>query len=134
MNNSTLDAGIPVLTEIIASPESGIYDNIATPSSKAAAKPPKEEPASGKMPATENLTPAQLRHVENEVTERVLHQLLERIDFVLEQRVRDSLADVLQTTVESLATEIRQGLQHTLEDVIARAVSQEITQLQKQKK
>ena len=75
-----------------------------------------------------------MRHIENEVMENVLHQLLGRIDFVLEQRVRDSLADVLQTTVGSLATEIRQGLQQTLEDVIARAVAQEITRLQTTKK
>ena len=80
------------------------------------------------------MTVAQLRHIENEVMENVLHQLLGRIDFVLEQRVRDSLADVLQTTVGSLATEIRQGLQQTLEDVIARAVAQEITRLQTTKK
>ena len=56
----------------------------------------------------------------------MLRQVLSRIDFVLEHRVRDSLADVLQTAVESLAVEIRSGLHKTMQEVISRAVSQEI--------
>ncbi len=134
MNNSNLDAGIPVLTEIIPPVERGVSDHAITTSPKPSAQSPKEEQVSSKAPTLESLTAEQLRHVENEVMERVLQQLLGRIDFVLEQRVRDSLADVLQTTVEGLATEIRQGLQQTLEDVIARAVTQEITRLQTTKK
>jgi hypothetical protein len=39
----------------------------------------------------------------------------------------------LQTAVEGLANEIKQGLQVTLEEVIARAVAQEITRLKSTK-
>ena len=135
MSTPKFDAGIPVLTEVIAPPaERDVSDNVVTDPPQTAVKPPKEALASGQTSVAEHLTVAQLRHIENEVMENVLHQLLGRIDFVLEQRVRDSLADVLQTTVGGLATEIRQGLQQTLEDVIARAVAQEITRLQTTKK
>jgi hypothetical protein len=76
----------------------------------------------------------ELRRFEHEICERVLQQLLDRIDFVLEQRVRDNLADVLQIAVDHLAADIRQGLQRSLADVIARAVTQEISRLQTLKK
>lgn len=72
--------------------------------------------------------------LEVELRERVLQQVLDRIDFVLEQRVRDSLADVLQTAVTELASEIRTGLHHTLKEVVTRAVSQELIKAQSLKK
>lgn len=68
--------------------------------------------------------------MEAEIGERITRQVLGRVDFVLEQRVRDSLADVLQVAVEGLAQEIKRGLHQTVEEVIARAVAQEITRLQ----
>lgn len=136
MNNPNLDVGIPILTEIIdSSIEYGVTDNSGvTTSLNTTTQPSKKETVSPPASATDDMTDEQLRHVENEVMERVLQQLLGRIDCMLEQRVRDSLADVLQTTVEGLATEIRQGLQQTLEDVVARAVTQEITRLQTEKR
>jgi hypothetical protein len=76
----------------------------------------------------------QWNRLEREVTERVLYQVLERIDFVLEQRVRDNLADVLQTAVERLAADIKSGLEQSLKEVVTRAVTQEITRLQTEKK
>ena len=49
---------------------------------------------------------------------------------MLEHRVRDSLADALQGAVENLTAEIRQGLHASLNDVIKRAVNQEISKIQ----
>ena len=72
--------------------------------------------------------------LQSKVAEQVLRQLQGRIDFVLEQRIRDSLADVLQLAMIGLTGEIKRGLQHTLEEVIGRAVAQEIARLQNQKK
>lgn len=131
MNNPTRESGIPVLTEVITPPQ-------PAPAPQApAAEPASQEP----VPAVE-VQPHPVAEwddelwtrLEREVRERVLHQVLERIDFVMEQRVRDSLADVLQTAVENLATEIRSGLHHTVKDVVTRAVTQEISKLQSAKK
>ena len=69
-----------------------------------------------------------------EITENITHHVLDRINFVLEQRVRDSLADVLQIAVEGLSQEIKHGLHHALEDVISQAVAQEIARLSIPKK
>lgn len=72
--------------------------------------------------------------MERRVSERVLSQLQNRVDFVLEQRLRDSLEEVLQQAVSSLTAEIRTGLQQTIEQIVVRAVAQEIAHLQTLKK
>lgn len=111
-----IDASIPILTEIIH-PETLPVQEAST----AAA-------ASEQM----DLAPSQTyseeawKSLEQTVRENVLRQILARVDFVLEHRIRDSLADVLQTSIENLSTEIRSGLHKTLEEVVTRAVTQEI--------
>ncbi|MFZ6820306.1 hypothetical protein [Undibacterium sp. Ji22W] len=67
--------------------------------------------------------------LEQTIRENVLRQVLSRVDFVLEHRVSDSLADVLQTAVDRLADEIRAGLRQSIEEVVTRALNQEITKL-----
>lgn len=124
--NNTLDTGIPILTEVISmkpepSPQT-LSANVPTVMA--------ENAAGTELPATPSLSNDEWDMLERNISERVLHQVLGRIDFVLEHRVRDSLADALQLAVEAVSLEIRRGLQQTLEDVISRAVSQEITKLQ----
>jgi hypothetical protein len=57
-----------------------------------------------------------------------------RVDFVLEQRLRDSMAEVLQHALSGLTAEIREGLQQTIQQVVVRAVAQELAHLQTLKK
>jgi hypothetical protein len=72
--------------------------------------------------------------LERRLSERILQQLQGRVDFVLEQRLRDSMEEVLRSAMAALTSEIRQGLQHTIEQIVVRAVSQELTHLQTLKK
>lgn len=89
--------------------------------------------------AQEEVSQAQIIHLNQEqflaqleqtLHENVLRQLLTRVDFVLEHRIRDGLADVLQTAVDDLAKDIRQGLHNSLEELIHRTISQEISKIQ----
>lgn len=134
MSNNPHDAGIPVLTEIIpASAMEELVDTapvLALPEVAEIAVPHSEPAPSGKYALDED----DWNRMEREIRERVLVQVLERVDFVLEQRVRDSLADVLQTAVEGLATELKRGLHHSIKEAVSRAVTQEITKLQGSKK
>lgn len=138
MNHPNSDPGIPVLTEIISPPAAGTAAADKAPPAPPTPPPAPAVPEAVTTPSAPALTAGTideetLRDLEHNISDRVLQQLLARIDFVLEQRVRDSLADVLQTAVDGLATEIRQGLQQTLEDVIAHAVSREIARLRSAK-
>lgn len=131
MTNNTPDAGIPMLTEIIQTP--------AVANAPAAApEPPAQENIAVEHTVTTGadivLNDVQWERLEREVRERVLTQVLERIDVVLEHRVRDSLADALQTAVGNLAADLRVGLRHSIGDVVSRAVTQEIAKLQSTKK
>lgn len=131
MNNDALDATIPVLTEIIAQEQdfAGAASTLAPPSP---ANPSATEAAdlAEEPPSTTALSDSQWQALEHKISERVLRQLQTRIDFVLEHRIRDGLADALQLAVEGIAADIKRGLHQTLEDVIARAVAQEIAKLQ----
>jgi len=126
--NNQIDASIPVLTEVIKPEE------LLSPASKsiaAAEKSVSDAAAPSAYEASTNRYPGKTEEdwqaLELSLRENVLRQVLTRIDFVLEHRIRDNLADVLQIAVANLSTEIRSGLHKTLEEVITRAVTQEIT-------
>lgn len=106
-----LDNSIPLLTEVISMEE--LHGNQPT----AAAVTPTNDESSWE-------------ELEKTLNENVLRQLLTRVDNVLEHRVRDSLADVLQTAVDGLANDIRAGLSKSLEEIIQRTISQEISKIQ----
>ena len=74
------------------------------------------------------------QRMERRVRERILGQLLSRTDAMLEERIRSSVAGVLEQAVDGLAATLRASLHKTLEDVVSRAVAQEITRLQSTKK
>jgi len=60
--------------------------------------------------------------------------LLSRTDAMLEERIHSSVAGVLEQAVDGLAATLRASLHKTLEDVVSRAVAQEISRLQSTKK
>jgi len=131
MNDSLRDANIPVLTEIIESPAQTRFTE-AAPAADATSLAQEVQPttasayAPAPTPAAQDWSP-----LEHDIRERVLRQVMASIDSVLETRIRDTLADVLQVAVGSLAADIRSGLQLSLEQEIARAVSEEIARSQK---
>ena len=136
-DNDELDATIPVLTEIIAQEQD--FADAAFQSAPPEPPPPEDPGASETAELTEvaaevapstALSDKQWQALEHKISERVLRQLQTRIDFVLEHRIRDGLANALQLAVDGIAADIKRGLHQTLEDVIARAVAQEIAMLQ----
>jgi hypothetical protein len=108
------DASIPVLTEVVQE--------------KAAAAG--SVPAPAAVPAVPgSRTDQEWSQLEQRLAEGILQQLQSRVDFVLEQRLRDSMADVIQQAIAGLADEIREGLQQTIEQIVVRAVAQELAHL-----
>jgi hypothetical protein len=134
------DLHIPLLTEIIHLPpeDSDAPTPMAAPTPAAAAAaaaiPPAHDADAIQAQAIANWGEREWDLLQYKLSDRILRQLQGRIDFVLEQRVRDSLADVLQVAMVGLTSEIKRGLQHTMEEVIGRAVAQEIARLQTLKK
>ncbi|HTH43772.1 MAG TPA: hypothetical protein VL528_01705 [Oxalicibacterium sp.] len=128
MNKPSTDLGIPLLTEVISAPA-------------AETEPVQAQPAEALMPSTldaralpiagpdasiDGWMDEEWTRVEQKVRERVLAQLLERVDTMIDQRIREGVADVLQSAVTRLVDDLRLGLHQTLDDLIADAVTQEI--------
>lgn len=139
------EAGIPVLTvplqaAPVAPPVRPRSVSPVTPAATPIAAPPAMQRTAAEMveggvdAMLARLSPDEMEQLQHKLSERILRQLQGRIDFVLEQRVRDSLADVLQLAMGGLTNDIKRGLQHTLEEVVGRAVAQEIARLQSGKK
>ncbi|MRW92239.1 hypothetical protein GJ699_19780 [Duganella sp. FT80W] len=128
MSQASFDASIPVLTEVLkAEPLSD--ESSAPPALPAASAADQLEAA-----AIDGWTDAEWAVMEHRLSVRIMHQLQSRVDFVLEQRVKDCMAEVLSHALHDLTNEIRIGLHDTIEKIVARAVSQELTHLQAQKK
>jgi hypothetical protein len=115
------DASIPVLTEVlddtpVAAPVAAVAVAVAEP-------------------AAADTTPGdEWEMLQKQLSERILQQLQSRVDFVLEQRIKDCMEEVLSQALRGLTAEIRHGLHDTLSKIVGRAVAQELTHLQAQKK
>jgi hypothetical protein len=133
-----------VLTEVIALPPQAAIEAETSrpreggdPISRAEAAP-KDAPAAQPAPtaqasleerAAAQLTTEEWDELELRLSERILRQLQGRVEFVLHQRVRDSMTEVLQHAMSDLADELRTGLEQTIEQIVSRAVSQELAHL-----
>jgi hypothetical protein len=114
----SFDQSIPVLTEVLDDAAAAAPDTAAGVTDHGLAQR-----------TVQGWTDAEWDALELRLSERILTQLQNRTDFVLEQRVRDAMAEVLQHALKSLTAEIRDGLHDTLEKIVARAVTQELTHL-----
>lgn len=125
MSQASFDASIPVLTEVLKAEPLG---------DEGAAPPPASVAEQLEAAAIDGWTEAEWAVMEHRLAARIMHQLQSRVDFVLEQRIKDSMAEVLSHALHDLTNEIRIGLHDTIEKIVSRAVAQEITHLQAQKK
>lgn len=130
----SFDASIPVLTEVLKDEPAR---DISTASAAAAAPTPLAQPepaAQLEAAAISDWSQAEWALLEHRLSDRILHQLQGRVDFVLEQRIKDSMEEIVNGALHELTREIRSGLHDTIQKIVARAVSQELTHLQAQKK
>jgi hypothetical protein len=63
---------------------------------------------------------------EEQLSQRVLADLQQQIDLMIEVRLREVLTPLLQRTADSLVRDARGELASTLREIVARAVAQEM--------
>lgn len=124
---SNFDASIPVLTEVFE-------DKADAPAQPARIQDHDSTSADLEQRAVDTWSEPEWNLLERRLAERILQQLQGRVDFVLEQRLKDSMEDVLRHAMAGLTAEIQQGLQQTIEKIVVRAVAQEVAHLQALKK
>lgn len=122
---SNFDASIPVLTEVFE-------DRAEAPAQPAHGHD--TTPADLEQRAVDSWSEPEWNLLERRLSERILQQLQGRVDFVLEQRLKDSMEEVLRHAMAGLTAEIQRGLEQTIEKIVVRAVAQEVAHLQALKK
>jgi len=131
-HDPAFDASIPVLTEVVADPAPPVVAQAPAPMPAAPVAPVVKVPEAPEVlerRATERWTGDQWAVMERRLAERVLQQLQGRVDFVLEQRLRDGITEAVEKAMTGFSAEIRSSLHETLGQVVTRAVSQEIAHL-----
>lgn len=130
------DDSIPMLTEEIAF---GAPQPAPAPGSPAA-----RGPSAAPVPAR----PAEAQGVENlpephaegrgeldwdaladEIRERVLRDLHDRIDYALETRIVETISAALQLALRDMTAQLHESLRDSMREVVSAAVSQEIEAL-----
>ena len=131
MSTTPTDASIPVLTQVIGAPAA------VEASSQFGAVAPQPQPVSPQgtppavsVPNSPSRTEEEWRALELRLNERVLRQILRRADFVIEHRLKEGLSEIVEKATQDMVREIKDGLQATLEDVVMRAVAQEMARVQ----
>lgn len=134
--NAPFDNSIPVLTEVFTDEPAVQPPAEAARAEAAPPQVPMQEALNAALEAraVDSWTEPEWQLLERRLSERILQQLQGRVDFVLEQRLRDSLEEVLTHAIAGLTSEIRAGLQATIEKIVVRAVAQEVAHLQALKK
>lgn len=102
----------------------------ATPAPTPTPSPAAVEPPIPAAPQAPSLSEEEWARMERRIRERILGQLLARTDAMLEERIRTGISNMLQDAVDDLAAALRHNLHKTLDDVVSRAVAQEISRLQ----
>lgn len=137
------DESIPVLTEVVLEaapvPPPPAADPVEAPAGPVHLEPVAQDAAQDAdvAPAAPQVTSSPAgtldddawRALEERLVARVLDRLQDRVELVLEDQVRTSMAPVLDHLVTRLAADLHDGLQHTVEQVVARAVAQELAHL-----
>lgn len=131
--NSAFDHNIPVLTEVFSDRQARDRRSDEVADTPSAAELDAIN-ADLETRAIDGWSEPQWNLLERRLSERILQQLQGRVDFVLEQRLRDSMEDVLKHAIAGLTEQIQDGLQQTIEQIVRRAVAQELIHLQALKK
>ena len=127
---TTDDDGIPVLTEVVVpdalpAPPPGEHPHLE--STQRLYSPAQPEPPAESAPDPE----AWLDELALRVQSRVLAGLTMRIDPIVEQRLRESLTDLLEQVLAGMTAELKITARNIVRDAVAQAVAAELAALHK---
>lgn len=121
-------AQVPTLTEIV---------DLQPPGAMAPPPPPHPPPPSP-APAAQDRPPVALDALpvlgdvvisESQLAHRVLSDVQRQVDSMLEFRLKEAMGPLLARHTEAIARDLRDELNKTLKDVVARSVAQELAKL-----
>lgn len=109
--------GLPVLGDVVP-------QGLEPQATLAPTRPPQIQPQT--PPAAKEAPPAV---TEAQLAHRVLSDVQRQVDSMLEYRLKEAMAPLLARHTEAIARDLRDELNRTLKDVVARSVAQELAKL-----
>lgn len=123
------DESIPVLTEVVPV-TAPIAEKVFEPLPEPVVEPiPDPVPELVAEPPRAALDDDAWKTLEDGLAARVLERLHDRVGLILEDQVRTSMTPVLDNIIALISVELHEGLQQTIEQVVTRAVAQELALL-----
>jgi hypothetical protein len=126
-------ASVPTLTEVVDAPAGMVAPAAATAPVAAAATgdfPTAAASAPVAAPkastAVRESAPLAVLPSEAELVQRILDDLQQQVDLVVEYRIRERLTPILERAGDTLVREARTELAKSLREVVARAVASEM--------
>ena len=129
------DRDIPVLTDVLH--ERKVAPPTTPPAAKAAAPARTREPgvsAQGAAPARKQPSSPEAvvwDGLEERIKERILQQVAQRMDVVLDDRISQHVGAVLEQIARLLADEIKYDMKHTLDAIVTHCITTELDNLKK---
>ena len=108
---STPPERLPMLTEVVDVAKADAAGGVQTVAARLAAARAAQAPAAS----------------EDELVQRVLHDVQRQLDLMVETRMREALGPILARLTDALVRETRAELASTLRQVVSRAVAQELS-------
>ena len=65
---------------------------------------------------------------EGQLEDQIVHRVMQRVDLVLERRLREAVAQVILTHTQSLGPRLREEIELVVRESVAQAVAQELPQ------
>lgn len=96
---------------------------VQTVVAEAAAAP---TPASPAMPAAPTMESIWDSHAQQVTEEYLVHRLMQRVDLVLDQRLRDAIATVVQQQTRSIVVRLREEVESVVRQAVYEAVADEL--------
>ena len=90
---------------------------------------PMPAPVASELEPASHRTDAEWSSLEHELRDAVLKNVQGRIDGVLEQHLRESVAQAVEHAFSGLALELKGRVRDTVREVVTRAVAQELSRL-----
>lgn len=100
---------------------------------KSTALPPRFVPTlTDVVRQAEHLTPAQLsvnvQHNPSQLEDQIVHRVMQRVDLVLQRRLREAVAQVILTHTQMLEPRLREEIELVVRESVSQAIAQELPQ------
>ena len=80
----------------------------------------------------EHFSPAQpqtnLQHNPEQLEDQIVHRVMQRVDLVLERRLREAVAQVILSHTQTLGPRLREEIELVVRESVSQAVAQELPQ------